>query len=32
VTQLHSKVDALYAETMARLAAVERGMVLRPGS
>lgn len=32
VTQLHAKVDTLYAETMARLAAVERGLVLRPGA
>ncbi len=32
VTQLHSKVDTLYAETMARLAALERGIALRPGS
>jgi hypothetical protein len=26
VTQLHEKLDTLYAETMARLAAVERGI------
>lgn len=32
VTQLHAKVDTLYAETMARLAAVERTLVLRPGA
>lgn len=32
VTQLHAKVDTLYAETMARLAAVERSLVLRPGA
>jgi len=32
VTQLHSKVDTLYAETMARLAAVERGLTPRPVS
>ena len=32
VTQLHAKVDALYAETMARLAVVERSLVLRPGA
>ncbi len=32
VTQLHSKVDTLYAETMARLAAVERGLGPRPVS
>jgi CRP/FNR family cyclic AMP-dependent transcriptional regulator len=30
VTQLHTKVDTLYSETMARLAAVERGLVPRP--
>ena len=29
VTQLHTKVDTLYAETMARLAALERGVVQR---
>ena len=32
VTQLHAKVDTLYAETMARLAVVERSLVLRPGA
>jgi uncharacterized membrane protein len=32
VTQLHSKVDTLYAETMGRLAAVERGLTSRPAS
>ena len=30
VTQLHSKVDTLYAQTMARLASLERGLVQRP--
>ncbi|HTS82544.1 MAG TPA: DUF1003 domain-containing protein [Myxococcaceae bacterium] len=30
VTQLHTKVDTLYAETMARLAAVERGLAQHP--
>ena len=30
VTQLHSKMDTLYAETMARLAALERGLTPRP--
>ncbi|MGZ6163392.1 MAG: DUF1003 domain-containing protein [Myxococcaceae bacterium] len=30
VTQLHTKIDALYSETMARLAGLERGMVQRP--
>ncbi|HET9155736.1 MAG TPA: DUF1003 domain-containing protein [Myxococcaceae bacterium] len=29
VTELHTKVDTLYAETMARLAAVERGLPQR---
>ena len=32
VTQLHTKVDTLYAETMARLASVERGLPSRPQS
>jgi CRP/FNR family transcriptional regulator, cyclic AMP receptor protein len=32
VTELHTKVDTLYAETMARLAAVERGLPLRSQS
>jgi uncharacterized membrane protein len=30
VTQLHTKLDALYAETMARLAGVERRLPQRP--
>ncbi|RPH72632.1 MAG: DUF1003 domain-containing protein [Myxococcaceae bacterium] len=30
VTQLHTKVDTLYAETMARLAVLERGLEHRP--
>lgn len=30
VTQLHSKIDALYSETMARLAGLERGLVQGP--
>jgi len=30
VTQLHTKVDTLYAETMARLAALERGIEVQP--
>jgi CRP/FNR family transcriptional regulator, cyclic AMP receptor protein len=32
VTELHTKVDTLYAETMARLAAVERGLPHRSQS
>jgi CRP/FNR family cyclic AMP-dependent transcriptional regulator len=32
VTQLHTKVDTLYAETMARLATVERSLLQRPRS
>jgi len=32
VTELHTKVDTLYAETMARLAAVERALPHRPQS
>jgi len=30
VTQLHTKLDTLYSETMARLATLERGLVPRP--
>jgi uncharacterized membrane protein len=30
VTQLHTKIDALYSETMARLAGLERGLIPRP--
>lgn len=30
VTQLHAKVDTLYAQTMARLASLERGFTQRP--
>jgi len=32
VTQLHTKLDTLYAQTMARLAAVERGLAQRAPS
>ena len=32
VTELHTKLDTLYAETMARLAILERGLERRPNA